>query len=399
MLKGKKIFLGITGSIAAYKTAALVRGLTRSGADVRVVLTPSALSFVTPLTLSTLSKNPVHSAYVENEETGEWSNHVELGKWGDLMVIAPCSANTLAKLVTGVCDNLLMAVYLSADCPVMVAPAMDLDMSDHWTTEANCEKLRSKGVHVLPFGEGELASGLTGKGRMLEPEEIQARIEAHFESNSPLSGKKVVITAGPTYEAIDPVRFIGNHSSGKMGFGLAEAALERGAEVVLITGPTALDCSSGITRLDVVTAQQMHDAVHSEWGNASVLIMSAAVADYRPSDVADEKIKKENDDLQSIHLEPTKDILKSLGESKTDQILVGFALETENEIENGQRKLKNKNLDLLVLNSLRDKGAGFGTDTNKVTFIDANGIHPQELKSKREVAEDILNEVEKLIKD
>jgi len=396
MLKGKKILLGITGSIAAYKTATLVRALTKAGADVRVVLTPSALSFVTPLTLATLSKNPVHSAYVENEETGEWSNHVELGKWADLMIIAPASANTLSKMVTGECDNLLMAVYLSADCPLMVAPAMDLDMSDHWTTQENIAKLREKGVKVLPFGEGELASGLVGKGRMLEPEEIIVTVQDHFSIDSVLQGKSILVTAGPTYEAIDPVRFIGNHSSGKMGVAIAEAAAARGAKVELVIGPSHVNTDPSVDRVNVVSAAQMFHAVKERFGSSDVLIMSAAVADYRPAAVADRKLKKEEQGLERIELERTEDILLFCGQHKEHQRLVGFALESDNELENAKKKLENKNLDLLVLNSLRDPGAGFQTDTNKVTFVTHGDISEGALKTKKEVAEDILNEIEKL---
>jgi len=397
MLKGKKILLGITGSIAAYKTATLVRVLTKAGADVRVVLTPSALSFVTPLTLSTLSKHPVHSAYVENEETGEWANHVELGKWADLMVIAPCSANTLSKLVSGECDNLLMAVYLSATCPIMIAPAMDLDMSDHWTTQQNIDTLKEKQVHVLPFGEGELASGLTGKGRMQEPEEICDAISDHFDPRSKLKGKRILITAGPTYEAIDPVRFIGNHSSGKMGFSLAQAAADRGADVHLVAGPTHLQHDPLVQRYDVVSAKDMFEKVTLLFQEADVLIMSAAVADYRPASIADKKLKKESADLASIALEKTEDILAHCGSNKTKQLLVGFALETDHELVHAQRKLENKNLDLLVLNSLRDEGAGFGTDTNKVTFVFPDQVKEGVLKLKTEVAGDILDEIERML--
>ncbi|NQV54204.1 MAG: bifunctional phosphopantothenoylcysteine decarboxylase/phosphopantothenate--cysteine ligase CoaBC [Flavobacteriales bacterium] len=397
MLKGKKILLGVTGSIAAYKTATLVRVLTKAGADVRVVLTPSALSFVTPLTLSTLSKHPVHSAYVENEETGEWANHVALGKWADLMVIAPCSANTLSKLVSGECDNLLIAVYLSASCPIMVAPAMDLDMSDHWTTKKNLETLEEKHVRVLPFGEGELASGLTGKGRMMEPEEIFDAIADHFDPRSKLKGKRILITAGPTYEAIDPVRYIGNHSSGKMGFALAQAAADRGADVHLVSGPTHLQHDPMVHRYDVVSAKDMFEKVTTLFKDTDVLIMSAAVADYRPATIAEKKLKKEVVDLAVIELEKTEDILAHCGAIKEKQLLVGFALETDDELAHARRKLENKNLDLLVLNSLRDAGAGFGTDTNKVTFVFPDQVREGELKLKTEVAADILDEIERML--
>jgi phosphopantothenoylcysteine decarboxylase/phosphopantothenate--cysteine ligase len=394
MLKGKKILLGITGSIAAYKSVELVRSLVKLKAEVRVVMTPSALSFVTPLTLATLSKHPVHHAYVEDEESGVWTNHVELGKWADLFLIAPLSANTLSKLVSGECDNLLMAAYLSADCPVMVAPAMDLDMADHWTTNENLQKLREKAVSVLPFGEGELASGLQGKGRLLEVEDITKAVVAHFTPNGYWKGKRVVVTAGPTYEAIDPVRFIGNHSSGKMGYAIATALLEKGAEVQLISGPSHEEPPAGVQLTPVVSAQDMLDALSKVYPSVDVLIMSAAVADYRPKHVADKKLKKGQDQLDVIHLEPTVDILATLGAQKKAQRLIGFALETDNELANAQLKLKNKNLDMLVLNSLRDAGAGFGTDTNKVSFVFPDGVTQGELKSKQAVAHDILNEFE-----
>ncbi|NCG30411.1 MAG: bifunctional phosphopantothenoylcysteine decarboxylase/phosphopantothenate--cysteine ligase CoaBC [Bacteroidetes bacterium] len=398
MLRGKKILLGVTGSIAAYKIASLVRALIKAGAEVKVVMTPSALSFVTPLTFSTLSKNPVYSAYIEDEETGEWTNHVDLGKWGDLMIIAPVSANTLAKMTTGECDNLLMAVYLSADCPIMVAPAMDLDMSDHWTTEKNIQTLKDNGVVVCEFGEGELASGLSGKGRMAEPEAIFETIKAHFEPASSLKSKTVIVTAGPTYEPIDPVRFIGNHSSGKMGFALAEELATRGAQVKLVTGPSSLYVSdSGVERFDITTAEEMFKAVEEQFGNADALIMSAAVADYTPKTVFEQKVKKEDVDLTSIELQKTKDILSHFGHQKEGRRVIGFALETENEIENAKKKLQKKNLDMVVLNSLNDKGAGFKTDTNKVTLIFPDRELTLELKAKTEVAKDIVNELEALI--
>ena len=397
MLKGKKILLGLTGSIAAYKIISLVRELVKNGADVRVVMTPSALSFVTPLTLATLSKNPVHSAYVSDETTGEWTNHVELGKWADLMVIAPLSANTLAKLVTGECDNLLLAVVLSLGCPLMVAPAMDLDMSDHAATVTNLAALKARGVHVMDFDEGQLASGLVGKGRMKEPEYIFKEIDDYFDVKSNLKGKKIIVTAGPTYEAIDPVRFIGNHSSGKMGFALAQEAAERGAEVILISGPTHLETPANVFRVNVTSALEMFNAVCDHFSASDSLIMSAAVADYRPASIANRKIKKESGSFQSIELEPTQDILAYCGEKKSKQILVGFALETDNELVNAKKKLENKNLNMLVLNSLRDEGAGFGTDTNKVTFVFRDKIQKQELKTKLDVAKDILDELEQLV--
>ncbi len=397
MLKGKKILLGIAGSIAAYKIITLTRELVKNGADVRVVMTPSALSFVTPLTLATLSKNPVSSAYVSNETSGEWTNHVELGKWADLMVIAPLSANTLAKLVTGECDNLLLAVVLSLGCPLMVAPAMDLDMSDHITTVNNLNALQERGVKVLDFDEGELASGLIGKGRMKEPEIILQTIDDYFDLKSPLKGKKLVVTAGPTYEAIDPVRFIGNHSSGKMGFAIAQDAAERGAEVVLISGPTHLQTPDNVLRVNVTSALDMFNAVDEHFPQCDGLIMSAAVADYRPLKVADSKIKKESGGIDNIQLESTRDILAFCGETKKHQVLVGFALETDNELENAKKKLKNKNADMLVLNSLRDEGAGFGSDTNRVTFVFPDRVQKNELKMKLNVAKDILDELELLV--
>jgi len=397
MLKGKKILLGITGSIAAYKINTLVRELIKNGADVRVVMTPSALSFVTPLTLATLSKNPVHSAYVSDEETGQWTNHVELGKWADLMVIAPLSANTLAKLVTGECDNLLLAVVLSLGCPLMVAPAMDLDMSDHVTTVRNLASLKERGVHVLDFDEGELASGLIGKGRMKEPEVIFQEIDEHFDLKSKLKGKRILVTAGPTHEAIDPVRFIGNHSSGKMGFAIAQEAADRGADVVLISGPTHLDTPANVKRVNVVSAHDMFNAVKEHFAKVDGLIMSAAVADYRPIAKAERKIKKENGGLESISLEPTQDILAYCGQKKAKQIIVGFALETDNELANAKKKLENKNVDMLVLNSLRDDGAGFGTDTNKVTFVFRDRVQSNQLKTKVDVAKDILDELEQMV--
>lgn len=397
MLKGKKILLGITGSIAAYKVISLARELVKKGADVRVVMTPSALSFVTPLTLATITKNPTHSAYIADEITGEWSNHVELGKWADLMVIAPLSANTLAKLVTGECDNLLLAVFLSLSCPLFVAPAMDLDMSEHWTTVENLKILKDKGVNVLDFDEGELASGLVGKGRMKEPECILEIVVEFFDLKSSLKGKKLLITAGPTYEAIDPVRFIGNHSSGKMGFAIAAEAVERGAEVVLISGPTHLETPSNLERINVTSAAEMFKAVEEYYDACDSLIMSAAVADFRPAVVSEKKQKKEKDSLQSIQMEPTHDILLNCGENKKRQVLIGFALETDNELENAKKKLGNKNLDFLVLNSLRDEGAGFDTDTNRVTFVFPDRTLQNDLKTKQDVAKDILDELEKLV--
>jgi phosphopantothenoylcysteine decarboxylase/phosphopantothenate--cysteine ligase len=395
VLSGKKILLGISGGIAAYKTAHLVRLLIKAGAQVQVVMSPASLHFVTPLTLSTLSKRPVFSTfYNEEDEKGEWNNHVELGLWGDLMLIAPATANTLSKMANGTCDNLLIATYLSAKCPVYFAPAMDLDMYKHPSTLASFQKLQSFGNIMIPAEDGELASGLSGEGRMAEPENIVAFLEKDLLNQLPLRGKKIMVTAGPTYEAIDPVRFIGNHSSGKMGFDIANQAAKMGAEVVLISGPTHLQIdSTQVTLVPVVSAQEMYDACHQYYNAMDVAVAAAAVADYRPKNIAQQKIKKENTTL-SLTLEKTDDILASLGKQKTKQFLIGFALETENEIENAKLKIQKKNLDLIVLNSLNDKGAGFALSTNKVTFIDRNFVvEPMELKSKEEVALDIVTKI------
>ena len=389
MLTGKKILLAITGSIAAYKTAFLVRSLVKSGAEVRVIATRSALDFVTPLTLSTLSNNPVYSEYLKNEQ-GEWVNHVDLGLWADLMVVAPATANTLSKMATGQCDNLVMAVYLSARCPVLFAPAMDLDMYRHPTTRANIDKLLSYGNALIPPGTGALASGLHGEGRMAEPEEIQAYITDYFTSKLPLKSKKVLITAGPTYEAIDPVRFIGNRSTGKMGYALAAACASAGAEVILVSGPSALPAPAGVTKLSVESAEEMHEASMQHWPNAHIGIFSAAVADYKPATVANQKIKKADASLE-INLTPTIDILSAAGNSKqAGQYLVGFALETENELANARGKLQRKNANLIVLNSLRDAGAGFGHDTNVVQLVSADQEVSLPLASKDEIAEKIV---------
>ena len=395
VLSGKKILLGISGGIAAYKTANLVRLLIKAGAQVQVVMSPASLHFVTPLTLATLSKNPVYSTFYNEEEgNGEWNNHVELGLWADFMLIAPATANTLSKMANGNCDNLLIATYLSAKCPVYFAPAMDLDMYKHPSTLDSFHKLKSFGNTMIPAESGELASGLVGEGRMAEPENIIAFLENDIASKLPLKGKKILITAGPTYEAIDPVRFIGNHSSGKMGFDIANEAANKGAEVVLVSGPTHLNVkNTSIQLIRVTSAQEMYEACHQCYKDVDVAIAAAAVADYRPKNVANQKIKK-NDSTFSIELEKTKDILASLGEQKKNQFLIGFALETENEIEHAKQKIQKKNLDLIVLNSLNDKGAGFGQPTNKVTFISKDfEIEPKELKSKEEVAQDIINKV------
>ncbi|MFV5693603.1 bifunctional phosphopantothenoylcysteine decarboxylase/phosphopantothenate--cysteine ligase CoaBC [Flavobacterium sp. LT1R49] len=395
VLNGKKILLGISGGIAAYKTASLVRLFIKAGAHVQVIMTPASKDFITPLTLSTLSKNPVFSSfYNQDDENEKWNNHVELALWADLMVIAPATANTLSKMANGTCDNLLIAAYLSAKCPVYYAPAMDLDMYKHPSTIANFFSLTEFGDTIIPAESGELASGLSGEGRMAEPEHIVGFIEADLESRLPLKGKKILITAGPTYEAIDPVRFIGNHSSGKMGFDIASSAANLGASVVLVTGPTHCKTTNPFIKvIPVVSAQEMYDACHLYYADVDVAIAAAAVADYKPKNVALQKIKKNDDDF-TIELEKTKDILASLGQSKKNQFLIGFALETENEIENAKLKIQKKNLDLIVLNSLQDIGAGFGKATNKVTFIDKFfTIEAMELKSKEAVADDILNKV------
>jgi len=390
MLTGKKIILGITGSIAAYKTAFLVRSLVKSGAELRVIATRSALDFVTPLTLSTLSNHPVYSEYLKNEQ-GEWVNHVEMGLWADLMVIAPATANTLSKMAHGQCDNLLMAVYLSARCPVLFAPAMDLDMYQHPATKANIAALQQYGNGLIPPGTGLLASGLSGEGRMAEPEEIHAHILRFFAGSQPLFGKKVLITAGPTYEAIDPVRFIGNRSSGKMGFALAQACKEAGAQVTLICGPSSLSTPEGVERINVESASEMHEATMSRFEQADWSIFSAAVADYRPATIATQKIKKQDASLR-IDLQPTVDILATAGKlKKAHQRIIGFALETENALHNAQQKLTRKNADLIVLNTLADDGAGFGTDTNKVTLVSNEETLELPLASKQEIARQIVS--------
>ena len=400
MLEGKKIILGICGSIAAYKSAILIRLLVKAGADVQVVMTPDATNFITPLTLSTLSKRPVLVEYF-TPETGEWNNHVELGLWGDLFVIAPVSANTMSKMAIGQSDNLLTAVYLSAKCPVYFAPAMDLDMWKHEATQHNIEQLQSYGNILIKPGTGELASGLYGEGRMAEPEEIVAFLESDIKSKLPLAGQKILVTAGPTYEAIDPVRFIGNHSSGKMGFAIADNFASMGAEVTLVAGPTSqVSKYKNINRIDVTSAAEMLDACLRYYHESKACVMSAAVADYTPVTVSPQKIKKQDKDL-NIELKKTTDILKTLGQQKADgQILVGFALETNDEEKNAIEKLQKKNLDFIVLNSLNDKGAGFKTDTNKITIID-HKLHKTtyKLKGKDDVARDICNKVAQLINE
>ncbi len=399
ILSGKHVLLGITAGIAAYKTASLVRLFIKSGAKVKVVMTPASKDFITPLTLSTLSKNPVHSSFTnEDDDDAVWNNHVELGLWADLFVIAPATANTMSKMANGASDNLLMATYLSAKCPVYFAPAMDLDMYKHASTKASFDALTSFGNIMIPATSGELASGLVGEGRMAEPEDIVSFIENDILDKLPLKGKTVLITAGPTYEAIDPVRFIGNHSSGKMGFEIAKASANLGAQVILITGPTHQHISHSLIQvIPVTSADEMYNEVHNYYKDVTIAILSAAVADFTPKDVALQKIKKKSDTL-TLELTRTKDILASLGDTKKHQFLVGFALETNNELENATQKLKKKNLNLIVLNSLQDKGAGFKGDTNKVTFIDnKNSVKEFQLKSKAAVAVDLLNEIVKHI--
>jgi phosphopantothenoylcysteine decarboxylase/phosphopantothenate--cysteine ligase len=399
MLEGKNIVLGICGSIAAYKSALVVRLLIKAGANVQVVMTPDATNFITPLTLSTLSKNPVLVDYF-TPENGEWNNHVELGLWADFMVIAPASANTLAKMANGLCNNLLMAIYLSAKCDVYFAPAMDLDMWKHAATQSNISQLQFFGNILIPPGNGELASGLHGEGRMAEPEEIIAFITENIKKKLPLVNQKVLVTAGPTYEAIDPVRFIGNHSSGKMGFAIADELARLGADVTLVAGPSAqVSKQSAVKRIDVTSAAEMLNACVPHFKTAKACIMSAAVADYTPSTVAQQKIKK-NDNNLSIEIKRTVDILSLLGSQKKEgQILVGFALETNDEEKNAIEKLKKKNLDFIVLNSLNDEGAGFKKDTNKITIIDCNLQKTvYGLKSKEEVARDICYKITELIK-
>jgi len=394
ILSGKKILLGISGGIAAYKTAILVRLFIKNGAEVKVVMTPDAKEFITPLTLSTLSKNPVHSSFTSDDQDETWNNHIELGMWADLILICPATANTLSKMANGNCDNLLIAVYLSAKCPVYFAPAMDLDMYKHQSTKDSISKLLENGNILIPAETGELASGLIGEGRLAEPDSILNFIEADIIKSLPLRGKKILVTAGPTYEAIDPVRYISNHSSGKMGFEIAKKASDLGAEVFLISGPSNQKISTrSINLINVVSSKDMHEEVIKYYSEADIVIMAAAVSDFKPKDFSNKKIKKDNIQPR-IELEKTKDILLELGRLKKNQFLVGFALENENEIENSLKKLKNKNLDLIILNSLNDKGAGFGTKTNKITIINNKEEKTDyDLKDKSEVAEDILNSI------
>ncbi len=393
ILSGKNILLGVTAGIAAYKTAFLTRLLVKAGAEVKVVMTPAATEFITPLTLSVLAKNPVYVNFTNEHESEErWHSHVDLGLWADYMLIAPATANTLAKMRNGMADNLLVATYLSAKCPVFVAPTMDLDMYLHPSTQNNIDVLKSYDNIIIPPEVGELASGLEGPGRMAEPEAIIAYMEKHISQDLPLNDKKVLITAGPTYEAIDPVRYIGNHSSGKMGFELARQAVNMGAQVTLITGPTNQDCSfTSINRIDVVSAEEMYKAVFAHYDNADIVIAAAAVADYKPVEKATQKIKKKSLEMQ-LKLTKTRDILKEMGKEKRNQFLMGFALETQDEIKNAQKKIAAKNLDAIVLNSLNDEGAGFQYDTNKIKIIDSDDqITAFSLRSKKEVAKDIFD--------
>ena len=395
MLKGKHILLGITGSIAAYKAAMLCRLLRVAGAEVKVLMTPTAKEFITPVTMATLSKNPIAVEFY-NPENGDWHSHISMGEWADCYLIAPATANTIAKMAYGIADNLLLTTYLSARCQTVVAPAMDCDMFCHAATQENLAKLRERGVVVLESPEGELASGLMGKGRMMEPEQIVEAIDRMLDVEQTLTGKRVMVTAGATIEAIDPVRYISNHSTGKMGYAIADALAKRGAEVVLVSGKTALQTPQGVRRVDVCSAEDMYEASAAEFEACDCAVMCAAVADYTPVAVSESKIKK-NDDTFSIELRKTKDIARELGKVKGARKIVGFALETDNEQVNAEKKLAEKNLDMIVLNSLRDEGAGFGHDTNKVTFIDGSSREELPLISKAEVAERIADRIEKLL--
>jgi phosphopantothenoylcysteine decarboxylase/phosphopantothenate--cysteine ligase len=396
MLSGKNVLLAITGSIAAYKSAYLIREFIKKGAQVKVIVTESALQFVTKVTLSTLSKNPVYKDFIKNEETGQWNNHVDLGSWADLMVIAPATANTISDLVSGKGNSFLLTTFLSCNAPVFVAPAMDLDMFKNKSTQSNIKILSERSVEIIEPTEGELASGLEGKGRMQEPDQIVTIISEYFLNKATLKNINILISAGPTYESIDPVRFIGNHSSGKMGFALANEAQKRGANVELVSGPVNLETPENVIRTNVKSAQQMKKEITDRFKNIDVLIMSAAVADYKPVKEYDNKIKKQESEL-NIVLEKTPDILKDLAKIKKKQVVVGFALETENELENARQKMKRKNLDAIILNSLSDNGAGFGYDTNKITLITPSENRKFELKTKDLVAKDILNFIEECI--
>ena len=411
MLKGKKIVLGITGSIAAYKACYIIRGLVKAGAEVQVVITPAGKEFITPITLSTLTQKPVGKEFITpitlstltqkpvvseffSQRDGTWNSHVKLGLWADAMLIAPCTASTLGKMANGIADNMLVTTYLSMKAPVFIAPAMDLDMYQHPTTQANMDRLRSFGNQIIEPQSGFLASGLEGKGRMEEPENIVAYLDNYFEEKD-LQGKRIMITAGPTYEKIDPVRFIGNYSSGKMGFALAEECARRGAEVTLIAGPVSMSCSANIHRIDVESCEEMYQAATTTFANMDAAILCAAVADFRPENVAAEKIKREKDDLV-IRLKPTHDIAAQLGQMKKQgQLLVGFALETNDEEANAQKKLQKKNLDFIVLNSLQRKGTCFQSDDNQISILSANGQVDFDKKPKTEVAKDIVNELSK----
>ena len=390
-MQGKHILIGVTGGIAAYKTAYLIRDLVKRGAEVKVIMTEKAKAFITPLTLATLSRNPILVDFFD-PTNGAWNSHVSLGLWADAYIIAPATANTIAKMAHGVADNLLTTTYLSARCPIFVAPAMDLDMYAHPTTQENIEYLKSKGVNIIDAASGFLASGLEGKGRMAEPEEISERVSEFFNSKQELSGKKVLITAGPTYEKIDPVRFIGNHSTGKMGYALAEECASRGADVYLVSGPVQIKAKHpNIKTISVTSAEEMYNAANAEFESSDICILCAAVADFRPETQADEKIKREKDDL-TLTLKPTQDIAASLGADKKEgQVLVGFALETNDEAAHAKGKLERKNFDFIVLNSLNDKGAGFRVDTNKITIIDKETTTEFPLKDKKEVAKDIID--------
>ena len=404
MLKGKKIVLGITGSIAAYKACYIIRGLVKAGAEVQVVITPAGKEFITPITLSTLTQKPVVSEFFSQRD-GTWNSHVKLGLWADAMLIAPCTASTLGKMANGVADNMLVTTYLSMKAPVFIAPAMDLDMYQHPTTQANMDRLRSFGNQIIEPQSGFLASGLEGKGRMEEPENIVAYLDRYFSENSVISensekslaSKKIMITAGPTYEKIDPVRFIGNYSSGKMGFAMAEECARRGAEVTLIAGPVSLTCSPAIKRIDVESCEEMYQAATTHFADMDAAILCAAVADFRPENIATEKIKREKDDLV-IRLKPTHDIAAQLGQMKQQgQLLVGFALETNDEEANAQKKLQKKNLDFIVLNSLQHKGTCFQSDDNQISILSAHGQVNFDKKPKAEVAKDIVDELSKRI--
>ena len=395
MLKGKHIILGITGSIAAYKAAYIIRALVKKGAEVQVVITPAGKEFITPITLSALSSNPVISEFFSNRD-GSWHSHVDLGLWADAMLIAPATASTIGKMANGIADNMLVTTYLSCKAPVFIAPAMDLDMFAHPTTQQNLDRLRSFGNHIIEPAEGELASHLVGKGRMEEPDKIVATLEAFFDESMTLKDKKILITAGPTYEKIDPVRFIGNYSSGKMGYALAEACAARGAEVFLVSGPVSLQAKHpSIHRISIESAEEMYQCAMDVFPSVDAAILCAAVADYRPEMTSAEKIKRESTGEMMLKLVPNKDIAASLGQiKKADQILVGFALETSDEVYHATDKLKRKNLDFIVLNSLRDQGAGFRCDTNKISILDQEGTLTEcPLKSKQEVAVDIINKL------